>query len=103
MRTALPVVPGRTRTANRTGRRISRTTTRAGTSTSPSIVAGTAPSTELSSGTQAATASPARTASSAAVVLVTGTVPGRAAGGRSSAMARPRGVGAAGRAGMQKA
>ena len=59
-------VPGRAARSNATVRNTSRVITSGSPSASPSMVAGTEPSTEFSSGTSAASASPDRTAASAA-------------------------------------
>src|SRR6185312_7964505 len=68
-RTSASAVPGRATSVMVTGSTISCVITRGSPSARPSIVAGTEPSTEFSSGTAAASASPDRTAASAAGTL----------------------------------
>jgi len=67
------LVPGRTSTLNRIGNTASATATSGGPSVSASMVALTAPSTEFSTGTQAASKSPTRTPFRAAGTVSTGT------------------------------
>ena len=72
--------PAGRRATNATSRKTSRVITSGSPSASPSIVAGTEPSTEFSSGTSAASASPDRTAARAAGDTRLG-VPGSLRGG----------------------
>jgi hypothetical protein len=72
VRTSASPVPGRTSTLNRMGSTASATATSGSPSVSASMVAGTAPSTEFSTGTQAASTRPARTAARVANTVVSG-------------------------------
>ena len=71
-------LPGRTRTEKRTASTASPTAISGSPSTSESMVAGTAPSTEFSTGTQPASAPPTRTASSTSGTVSSGTISGAA-------------------------
>jgi len=76
------VAPGRATSANVTGRKISRVITSGSPLVSSSSVDGTEPSTEFSSGTTAASASPLRTASIASGTVGSGISTPVAAAGR---------------------